>query len=88
MPTSEYCASKLGLSVPYFNDLLKFETGKTLKDFFQFKQLDVAKRMLMQSDMTPANVARLLGYPNVQCFSLLFKRITGIAPNEYRYSQN
>lgn len=88
LPTSEYCASKLGLSVPYFNDLLRFETGKAFKDFFQTKRLDVAKRMLMQSDMTAANVARLLGYPNVQCFSLLFKRITGIAPNEYRYSQN
>lgn len=88
LPTSEYCAAGLGLSVPYFNDLLKFETGKTLDEYFQLKRLEAAKRMLLKARNTPAIVARQLGYPNVQYFSLLFKKITGIAPNEYRYSQN
>lgn len=88
IPTSEYCASNLGLSVPYFNDLLKFETGKTLKDFFQFKRLEIAKRMLLKSDTTPTIVARQLGYPSVQYFSLVFKKIIGVSPNDYRFSQN
>lgn len=88
LPTSEYCATRLGLSVPYFNDLLKFETGKTLDEYFQMKRLEAAKRMLLKAGNTPAIVARQLGYPNVQYFSLLFKKITGIAPNEYRYSNN
>ncbi len=88
LPTSEYCAAGLGLSVPYFNDLLKFETGKTLDEYFQLKRLEAAKRMLLKARNTPAIVARQLGYPNVQYFSLLFKKITGIAPNEYRYSNN
>lgn len=87
LPTSEYCAAELGLSAPYFDDLLKFETGKTLDGYFQLKRLDVAKKMLLKTDNTPAIVARQLGYPNVQYFSLLFKKITGMAPNEYRYSQ-
>lgn len=84
LPTSEYCATRLGLSVPYFNDLLKFETGKTLDEYFQMKRLEAAKRMLLRAESTPTAVARQLGYPNVQYFSLLFKKITGIAPNEYR----
>lgn len=88
LPTSDYCATRLELSVPYFNDLLKFETGKTLDEYFQMKRLDVAKRMLLKAENTPAVVARWLGYPNVQYFSLLFKKITGITPNEYRYSNN
>ncbi len=88
LPTSEYCAAGLGLSVPYFNDLLKFETGKTLDEYFQLKRLEAAKRMLLKARNTPAIVARQLGYPNVQYFSLLFKKITGIAPNEYWYSNN
>lgn len=88
LPTSEYCAARLGLSVPYFNDLLKFETGKTLDEYFQLKRIEVAKRMLLKAGSTPSIIARQLGYPNVQYFSLLFKKITGIVPNKYRHSQN
>lgn len=88
LPTPEYCASELGLSASYFNDLLKFETGKTLDEYFQLKRLDVAKKMLLNAGSTPTYVARQLGYPNVQYFSRLFKAITGTAPNEYRLSRN
>ena len=49
LPTPEYCATKLGLSVSYFNDLLKFETGKTLDGYFQLKRLEVAKKMLLKA---------------------------------------
>lgn len=72
----------------YFCDLLKFETGKTPDEYFRFKRLEAAKRMLLKSDTTPSVVARRLGYPNVQYFSLIFKKITGVAPSDYRCSQN
>ena len=88
LPTAEYCTAELDLSVAYFNDLLRFETGKTLEEYFQFKRLSVAKTMLLKNGNTPALVARQLGYPNVQYFSLIFKKITGIAPCEYPYAQN
>lgn len=80
LPTSEYCAAGLGLSVPYFNDLLKFETGKTWDEYFQLKRLEAAKRMLLKEGSTPALVARQLGYVNVQYFSLLFKKMMGVSP--------
>lgn len=88
LPTPEYCATKLRLSVSYFNDLLKFETGKTLDGYFQLKRLEVAKKILLKAGNTPAIVARQLGYSSVQYFSLLFKRNTGIAPNKYNCSLN
>lgn len=81
-------AGELDLSVAYFNDLLRFEIGKTLEEYFQLKRLDIARHMLLQDGHTPAAVARKLGYPNVQCFSVLFKKITGVAPSGYRLSQN
>lgn len=88
LPTPGYVAGKLDLSVAYFSDLLKFETGKTFEEYFQFKRLDMAKQLLLKAGHTPAAVARKLGYPSVQYFSLIFKKITGIAPNDYRFSQN
>lgn len=88
LPSADNLAEALNLSTAYFNDLLKFETGKTLETYFQLKRLDVAKRMLLQTGNTPAAVARQLGYPSVQHFSFVFRKMTGIAPNDYRYSQN
>ncbi len=88
LPTERYCAERLGLSVAYFCDLLKFETGRTFDECFQVKRLDAAKQLLLEPANTPVRVARTLGYPNVQYFSLLFKRITGLSPNEYRQTHN
>ena len=50
-------AGELDLSVAYFNDLLRFETGKTLEEYFQLKRLDIARHMLLQDGHTPAAVA-------------------------------
>lgn len=87
-PTSEYCATGLGLSVPYFNDWLKFETGKTINEYFQQKRFEFAKRMLLEPDSTPLAVARQLGYADVRQFALLFKKLTGCLPEEYKYASN
>lgn len=88
LPTSQYCATETGLSVAYFDDLLKFETGRTLDEHFQFKRLETAKKMLLKTDNMPATVASQLGYPNVQQFSFLFTKITGFTPDEYKCTQN
>ena len=88
LPTVKYFADKLCLSSNYFGDMFKKETGKTLEEYLQLKRLDIARHMLLQDGHTPAAVARKLGYPNVQCFSVLFKKITGVAPSGYRLSQN
>ena len=87
-PTTEHCAMILGLSPVYFADLLRFETGKGLAEYFECRRLDAAKRMLLRSDDTPAMVACRLGFPNVQYFSRIFKKVTGVAPGEYRCSRN
>lgn len=87
-PSAEYCAHVLHLSPSYFNDLFKFETGKTFPEYFQCKRLDIAKEMLLDAANTTGQVAKELGFANVQYFSHLFKKITGIAPNEYRIMRN
>lgn len=82
------CAKILQLSSHYFNDLLKFESGKNIDEYFESKRLEMAKSMLLDSNNTVSVVTEKLGYPNIRYFSRLFKRITGVAPNNYRLSQN
>lgn len=88
MLTTSSMAQQLGLSSAYFSDLLKFETGLTWNEHLQFKVLDEAKRLLLHPKNSATHVAHLLGFANVQRFSLLFKRMTGMSPNDYRFSRN
>lgn len=88
LPTVKYCANLLHLSPRYFMDLLKFETGKNLDEYFQLKRIEIAKRMLSANENTVSSVAEILGFSSVQYFSNLFRKLVGVAPNEYRLSQN
>lgn len=88
LPSAEYCSTILHLSPAYFNDLLKFETGKTIELYFQLKRMEVAKSMLIEKNGNVSQVATKLGFPSVQYFSKLFQKMTGKAPSEYRISQN
>lgn len=88
LPSAEYCADKLHLSTHYFSNLLYFETGQNIHEYFQFKRLEASKAMLLEQDNTAGMVAEKLGYPNVQYFSRIFKKITGIAPSDYKLAQN
>lgn len=83
LPVPACFAGELGLSVAYFCDVLKFETGRTLEEFFQLRRLGIARRMLRDEGYTPALVARRLGFSSVQRFSWLFRKITGVAPAKY-----
>ena len=87
-PTADYCGEKLGLSAAYFTDLLLLETGMTLDEYFRLRMVEAAKHMLLNSEATPAAVARQLGIPSVQRFSRLFKTLTGLAPGEYSQACN
>ena len=62
--------------------------GKNIDEYFESKRLEMAKSMLLDSNNTVSVVTEKLGYPNIRYFSRLFKRITGVAPNNYRLSQN
>ena len=44
--------------------------------------------MLSANENTVSSVAEILGFSSVQYFSNLFRKLVGVAPNEYRLSQN
>ena len=88
LPTEEYCADALRLSPCYFGDLLRFETGKSIHEYFQLMRLNIAKKMLLDKENAVGTVAKKLGYANTQYFTGLFKKITGMTPTEYKYAQN
>jgi AraC-like DNA-binding protein len=85
LPSVAYFADELHLSANYFGDLIKKETGKTAKEYIQDKIIDVAKTKAFDSDKTVNEIAYELGFKYPQHFTRLFKNVTGLTPNEYRF---
>jgi len=84
LPSVAYCAHELNLSVNYFGDLIKRETGKSAQEYIQNKIIDLAKNKIFDVQKTVNDVAYELGFKYPQHFSRLFKQRTGTSPSEYR----
>ena len=84
LPTVKYCADELCLSSNYFGDLIKKETGKTALECIQGKIVGMAKEQLLIPANTVSQVAYNLGFQYPQHFTRVFKKATGMTPNEYR----
>jgi AraC family transcriptional regulator, transcriptional activator of pobA len=86
LPSVKSMASALNTSPRYLSDLFKQETGKTAMDLIHIFLISEAKNILMGSDNTVAETAYMLGFENPPYFSRLFKKETGLSPNEYKRS--
>ncbi|RGU28855.1 helix-turn-helix domain-containing protein [Bacteroides cellulosilyticus] len=84
LPIASHCAEQLKMSSSYFVDLLKHDTGKTFHEYVQFKRIEIAKNWLIKTDKSILQIANGLGFSSSRYFSLLFKRISGCTPDEYR----
>lgn len=84
--TSAYCAEQLHLSEAYFNDLLEVQLGHMHNCHIQLKRIEMAKEKLRSSNESFSQIVHELGFPSVQYFSFLFKKITGMTPSDYRWS--
>ena len=83
-PSVQFLAEKCHLSANYLSDLLKKETGKTAKDHINDFLVDKAKNLLLVSTDSISGIAYTLGFNYPHYFSRLFKRKTGVTPQEYR----
>lgn len=84
LPSVKYFADKVHLSPNYFGDLIKKEMGKSAQEYIQFKVIERAKDRIANTHLTMSEIAYELGFQYPQHFSRLFKKQTGVTPNEYR----
>ncbi len=68
----------------YINRIFKKEMGITPHQFLIRLRIDIAKKLLTDSDYTPGEVAALVGFANYPHFNKTFKRLTGMTPTQYR----
>jgi len=84
LPSVAYFAEQLHLSPNYFGDLIKRETGQSVKEMIQNKLIDVAKDRVFDGDKTVNQIAYELGFKYPQHFTRLFKQRVGNTPLAYR----
>lgn len=84
LPTVKFIASELNMSPRYLSDLLKQETGKTAIELIHIFLVSEAKNLLMTADQNVSEIAYTLGFDNLPYFSRLFKKETGVSPNQYK----
>ncbi len=84
LPSVKYFADKVCLSSNYFGDVIKKETGKSAQEYIHYKLIERAKDRISFTHLTMSEIAYELGFQYPQHFGRLFKKQTGITPNEYR----
>lgn len=77
-------ARHVNLSQSYFSTVFKKEMGVSFSDYVIQARIDRAKELFIASDYKICYVASILGFNDPSYFSRVFKKITGIRPNEYR----
>ena len=59
------------------------ETGETLTEHLARVRIDEAKRLLSSTTLKVYEVGERVGYPNVEHFSRVFKKVAGVSPRAW-----
>ena len=84
IPSVSYFGREMNMSASYLSDLLKKETGKSIKSHINDFIIDKAKTTLLNSEDAVSEIAYQLGFEYPQSFTRLFKSKMGLSPLEYR----
>ena len=82
--TVEQLAAYLKLNPSYLSTLFSKEMGIPLSDYIQHRRIDVAKRMLLDSNMSGSEISSILAFSSQSHFIRVFQKETGMTPKHYR----
>ncbi|WP_428623891.1 helix-turn-helix domain-containing protein [Sedimenticola sp.] len=80
----EFYAHGLGVSMTRLNLACKSKTGKTSSEILYERLVIEAKRYLIYSEMTVAEIGYAIGFEDPAYFSRFFSRRVGVPPGGYR----
>lgn len=85
-PSIVALAKAIGINATKLKQDFKSVHGNTIYRYLRDRRLSESKKMLLQLDMTIANIAVEVGYSNASKFAIAFKKRYGINPKYIRKS--
>lgn len=82
--TQDYIASLFYMNRSYLSTIFKQRTGMKFVDYLNHIRLEKAMEYLRLSDRKMYQIAKSVGYDNTKYFFRVFKKKTGITPEQYR----
>lgn len=80
----EDVAGYVSKSNNYFSASFRKSTGYTFVDYLTRLRLEHAKKLLKATSLMTYEIAEKVGFGDYKYFSIVFKRMLGCAPTEYR----
>ena len=84
--STEDIARAAGVHVGHLHRIFPEETEMTIGEYLTHLRIEKAKSLLMHTDIPNASIATRTGISSQQYFCRLFKKETGMSPQEYRKS--
>jgi two-component system response regulator YesN len=80
----EAASERAGVSKNHLSFEFSRETGETFTEYVARVRVDEAKRLLATSSLLVYEVGARVGYPSVEHFSRVFKKVAGVSPVKFR----
>ena len=84
--STEDVARVAGIHVGHLHRIFPEETGMRIGEYLTHLRIERAKTLLMHTDIPSSSIAVRIGISSQQYFCRLFKKETGMSPQEYRKS--
>jgi len=82
--TAGEVAEYMGLSARQLSRIFERETGMTLGEYIADARQKKNRTLLMDPELTIADIAGQMHYNDASAFTRAFKRIEGVTPNQFR----
>jgi AraC-like DNA-binding protein len=80
----EEASSRAGVSKNHLSFEFSRETGQTFTEVLSHTRVEEAKRLLATTSLMVYEVGERVGYPSVEHFSRVFKKLVGVSPVRFR----
>ncbi|MFS0778450.1 response regulator [Neobacillus sp. 3P2-tot-E-2] len=77
-------AKKVHLNPDYLTRIFKKETGVSISRYIINRRMDIAKRLLIETDKTIGEIALEVGYYNYSSFNRIFTKIVDMSPQQFK----
>ncbi|HEX2976601.1 MAG TPA: AraC family transcriptional regulator [Bacteroidales bacterium] len=81
---SDYLSQKLNYNCTYLSNLFSEVTGISIEKYFITKKIEHVKDLLVNENLNLKEISFITRYSSVAHLSYQFKKITGVAPSEFR----